>query len=210
VWLLECLRRDVSSYLSTVRIWRKAVSNTLRTHLAAQAQWHQQHGFDDPTKASRVRDVLRGIQALHPLPIKQAEALQLQRLEACIEGLGEQMTSDQSAVRLRAARDQALILIGFWRALRGDELFRLRVEHIQLREGLELEIFLASSKTDRDHRGRTLVVPALKRLCPVDAYQRWLLVNRVENACDGARTIVSVFPVESGWERVQPQNPGPL
>lgn len=39
--------------------------------------WHQQYGFDDPTKASRVRDVLRGIQALHPQPIKQAEALQL-------------------------------------------------------------------------------------------------------------------------------------
>ena len=43
-------------------------SNTLRTHLAALAQWQQQYGFDDPTKASRVRDVLRGIQALHPQP----------------------------------------------------------------------------------------------------------------------------------------------
>jgi hypothetical protein len=54
-------------------------SDTLRTHLAALAQWQQQYGFDDPTKASRVRDVLRGIQALHPQPIKQAEALHLQR-----------------------------------------------------------------------------------------------------------------------------------
>jgi hypothetical protein len=32
----------------------KLSSNTLRTHLAALAQWHQQHGFNDPTKASRV------------------------------------------------------------------------------------------------------------------------------------------------------------
>ncbi|EPA94057.1 phage integrase family protein [Pseudomonas sp. G5(2012)] len=52
---------------------------TPRTHLAAMAQWQQQCGFDDPTKASRVRDVLRGIQALRPQPIKQAQALQLQR-----------------------------------------------------------------------------------------------------------------------------------
>jgi hypothetical protein len=33
---------------------------TLRTHLAALAQWHLQHGFVDPTKALAVREVLRG------------------------------------------------------------------------------------------------------------------------------------------------------
>ena len=178
-------------------------SNTLRTHLAALAQWHQQYGFDDPTKASRVRDVLRGIQALHPQPIKQAEALQLQMLEACIEGLVGQLSSDLVALQLRAARDQALILIGFWRALRGDELCRLRVEHIQVREGHELEIFLASSKTDRDHRGRTLVVPALKRLCPVDAYQHWLAVSGINQG--------PVFRAIDRWghlseERVNPNS----
>jgi hypothetical protein len=48
-----------------------------------------------------------------------------------------------------------------------------------VREGNELEVFLASSKTDRDHRGRTLVVPVLKRLCPVDAYQHWLAVSGI-------------------------------
>lgn len=181
----------------------KLSSNTLRTHLAALAQWHQQYGFDDPTKSSRVRDVLRGIQALHPQPIKQAEALQLQRLEACIEGLGLQLTSEQRAVRLRAARDQALILMGFWRALRGDELCRLRIEHIQLREGQALEIFLTSSKTDRDHRGRTLVLPALKRLCPVDAYQHWLLVSGLHHG--------PVFRAIDRWghlaeERVNPNS----
>ncbi|QXH74803.1 tyrosine-type recombinase/integrase [Pseudomonas atacamensis] len=156
-------------------------SNTLRTHLAALAQWHRQHGFDDPTKASRVRDVLRGIQALHPHPIKQAEALQLTTLEACMEGMGQQLISEQKVLRLRAARDQALILIGFWRALRGDELCRLCVEHIRVREGQALDIFLASSKTDRLHRGRTLVLPALRRLCPVDAYQHWLAVSGINH-----------------------------
>lgn len=179
-------------------------SNTLRTHLAALAQWHLQFGFDDPTKASRVRDVLRGIQALHPQPIKQAEALQLQMLEACIEGLAGQLTADQVTVRLRAARDQALLLMGFWRALRGDELCRLRVEHIQLREGLELEIFLASSKTDRDHRGRTLVLPALKRLCPVDAYQHWVAVSGIHQG--------PVFRAIDRWGHLaeEPVNPNSL
>jgi hypothetical protein len=61
--------------------------STLRTHLAALAHWHQQHGFLDPTKAPVVREVLRGIQALHTRPPRQAEPLQLQELEACIEAL---------------------------------------------------------------------------------------------------------------------------
>lgn len=155
-------------------------SSSLRTHLAALAHWHRTHGFDDPTKTATVRDTLRGIQALHPRPVKQAEALQLQALENCIQELAALNDSADARVRLRAARDQALILLGFWRAFRGDELCRLRVEHIQLRQARALEIFLSSSKTDRDNRGRTVQVPALKRLCPVDAYQSWIEVSGID------------------------------
>ncbi|MBA2922833.1 site-specific integrase [Pseudomonas sp. P7] len=155
-------------------------SNTLRTHLAALAQWHKSHGFADPTKATRVRDVLRGIQAEHPRPVKQAEALQLQALEACIMGLQTQVTSGSDCQRLRALRDQALILLGFWRAFRADDLCGLRVEHIKLRSAEGLELFVASSKTDREHQGRTVTVPALKRLCPVQAYEEWLQASELK------------------------------
>jgi integrase len=147
---------------------------TLRTHLAALAQWHKRHGFHDPTKESKVRDVLRGIQAEHPRLVQQAEALQLQMLGECIAGLSLQATSAVAVERLRASRDQALILMGFWRAFRSDDLCRLRIEHIQVRTGKGLEIFLGSSKTDRLNQGRTVGVTALKRLCPVQAYEAWL------------------------------------
>ena len=53
--------------------------NTLRSNLAALARWHLNHGFIDPTKAPQVRDVLRGIQALHPRQVRQAEPLQLRK-----------------------------------------------------------------------------------------------------------------------------------
>jgi integrase len=149
-------------------------SSTLRTHLAALAQWHKRHGFLDPTKAPKVRDVLRGIQAEHPRPVQQAEALPLQALEMCLASLSEQATSTAAGERLRALRDQALILLGFWRAFRSDDLCRLRIEHIQVHTGRSLDIFLSSSKTDRDHQGRTVSLPALKRLCPVQAYEAWL------------------------------------
>jgi hypothetical protein len=40
--------------------------NTLRQRLAALAQWHQDQGFVDPTKAPLVKKVLKGIAELHP------------------------------------------------------------------------------------------------------------------------------------------------
>ncbi|AZC51729.1 cointegrate resolution protein S [Pseudomonas chlororaphis subsp. piscium] len=59
-------------------------SRTLRVHLAALAQWHQQLGFADPTKSPLVRDTLRGIRMLHLQSVKQAEALALKELETCV------------------------------------------------------------------------------------------------------------------------------
>lgn len=155
-------------------------SATLQTHLAALADWHRRHGFIDPTKDAKVRDVLRGIRAEHPQPVKRAEALQLHALETCVTGLQEQARSTVAAERLRSSRDQALILLGFWRAFRSDDLCQLRVEHITVRSGASLEIFLASGKTDREHQGRTVMVPALKRLCPVAAYQAWLATSNLQ------------------------------
>ncbi|WP_342624507.1 site-specific integrase [Pseudomonas alkylphenolica] len=170
--LLPASSESVVRYLT--HYGDQLTTSTLRVHLAALARWHQQLGFSDPTKTSRVRDTLKGIQALHPQPVKQAEALALRELESCIEKLTEELGNPVHAVRLRAARDQALLLLGFWRAFRSDELSRLRIEHIQLRQAQGLELFLPSSKSDRSNRGRVVKVPALKRLCPVAAYEAWL------------------------------------
>lgn len=176
--LLPASSPSVVRYLASYGAQLSA--STLRTHLAALAQWHQQRGFVDPTKAAQVRDTLRGIQALHPQPVKQAPALQLQVLEASIKGLSADLHCAQPALRLRAARDQALILLGFWRAFRGDELCRLQAEHVRIDEGEGMQLFLPSSKTDRENRGRNLTMPALKRLCPVQATERWLALSGIE------------------------------
>lgn len=169
--LLPASSESVARYLAD---HAEALSDsTLRTHLAALAHWHKRHGFSDPTKDLKVKDVLRGIRAEHPQQVKRAPALLLQTLEECIAGLDEQADSPNASERLRARRDQALILLGFWRAFRSDDLCRLKVEHINVQSGLSLEIYLPSGKTDRDHLGRTVVVPALKRLCPVNAYELW-------------------------------------
>lgn len=170
--LLPASQANVGRYLAEYA--ERFSPSTLRTHLAALAQWHLQHGFVDPTKAPAVREVLRGIQALHMRPPQQAEPLQLQELQACIQALNEEEQGDQAAVQLRACRDRLLLLLGFWRALRSDELCRLRIEFIQLDPAKGLTLFLPSSKTDRANLGRQLSVPALTHLCPVQAYEDWL------------------------------------
>ncbi|OLF53369.1 recombinase, partial [Pseudomonas chlororaphis] len=113
--------------------------NTLKLRLSALAQWHNSQGFADPTKAPVVRQVFKGIRALHPAQEKQAEPLQLQDLERVVDWLEQEavqarLDGDQPAL-LRARRDSALILLGFWRGFRSDELCRLRVEHVQALAG---------------------------------------------------------------------------
>ncbi|NMY52272.1 MULTISPECIES: site-specific integrase [Pseudomonas] len=159
-------------------------TNTLKLRLSALAQWHNSQGFPDPTKAPLVRQVFRGIRALHPAQEKQAEPLQLTHLEQCVlwlerEGLRAREVEDFGLL-LRCWRDRALILLGFWRAFRSDELCRLQVEHVKARAGEGMTLFLSRSKGDRDNLGTTYSAPALQRLCPVQAYLEWISVAGIE------------------------------
>ena len=152
--------------------------NTLKHRLAALGQWHREHGFVDPTRAPIVRKVLKGIQALHPAVEKRATPLHLTQLAQVADWLeGAVLTSQARADRateLRCLRDRALVLLGFWRGFRGDELIRLCVEHLQVVPGQGMTCFLQQTKTDRQNKGTTFKVPALSRWCPVTATTTWI------------------------------------
>ncbi|WP_273824063.1 site-specific integrase [Pseudomonas asplenii] len=152
--------------------------NTLKLRLSALAQWHNSQGFADPTKAPVVRQVFKGIRALHPVQEKQAQPLQLQHLEQVVVSLEQEvqaaLAQEDRPRLLRARRDLALILLGFWRGFRSDELCRLEVEHVVAQAGAGITLYLPRSKSDRDNLGRTCRTPALQRLCPVQAYIEWI------------------------------------
>ncbi|MEB0046728.1 MULTISPECIES: site-specific integrase [unclassified Pseudomonas] len=154
--------------------------NTLKLRLSALAQWHNSQGFADPTKAPVVRKVLKGIRALHPAQEKQAKPLQLQHLEQVVVWLEQEAQTakahDDQPGLLRARRDKALILLGFWRGFRSDELCRVRIEHVQATVGSGITLYLPRSKSDRENLGKTYQTPALQRLCPVQAYIEWISV----------------------------------
>lgn len=175
--------------------------NTLRQRLAALAQWHVNQGFPDPTKAPVVRQVMRGIQALHPVREKQARPLQIVQLAQVVQWLDGDIAaasaSGDRATQLRSTRDKALLLLGFWRGFRGDELIRLEVERIEAIPGEGMVCFLPYTKGDRLHRGTVFKAPALAKLCPVGAYLSWV---GLANLSDGP-----VFRGVDRWGRVSQQ-----
>ncbi|TVT84329.1 hypothetical protein [Pseudomonas sp. H3(2019)] len=101
-----------------------------------------------------------------PQQEKQAAPLLLQHLEQAVQWLeqeaGQAAAQHDLTGMLRSRRDIALVLIGFWRGFRGDELSRLRVEHIQAETGSGITFYLPHSKGDRQHLGTTFRTPALR------------------------------------------------
>ncbi len=170
----EGVVRYLAEYAQTLAL------STLRQRLAAIAQWHVSQGFPDPTKAPHVRQMLKGIRVLHPAQQKQATPLQLRHLEKASSWLdrkaGEAMESGDYQALMRYRRDAALLLIGFWRGFRSDELARLQVEDTKAEAGVGITFYLPYTKADRDHQGSTFHTPALKKLCPVEAYINWITV----------------------------------
>lgn len=174
---------QVASYLAAYA--GQLALNTLKHRLAALAQWHHAHGFADPTRAPVVRKVLKGIQTLHPSQEKRATPLQLAQLGQVVDWLDDAAaaagTRGDPAGRLRHLRDRALVLLGFWRGFRGDELVRLQVQDLHLVPGEGMTCFLPHSKGDRHHAGRTYKVPALSRWCPVAATSAWIAAAELKD-----------------------------
>lgn len=168
----DSVARYLADYAETL------TTNTLRQRLAALAQWHIDQGFPDPTKAPVVKKVLKGIQALHPYREKRAKPLQIDQLEHLIAWMDRllitaRQNNDMPAI-LKCTRDKALVLLGFWKGFRSDELCRLRVGQIEIVPAEGMILHLSQTKTDHANQGSTFKVPMLSRLCPVAAYQDWI------------------------------------
>ncbi|WP_112992731.1 site-specific integrase [Herminiimonas fonticola] len=168
----DSIARYLADHAETLAI------NTLRQRLAALAQWHIDQGFPDPTKAPVVRKVFRGIQSLHPAQEKRAKPLQIDQLGQVVQWLDAAITEKQAcgdrAGELRHTRNKALLLLGFWRGFRGDELANLQVEHVEVMQGEGMTCYFPQTKGDRTYQGTTFKAPALSCLCPVEAYTTWV------------------------------------
>jgi len=168
----DAIARYLADHAATLAI------NTLRQRLTALSRWHTDQGFPDPTKSALVRQVFKGIRSIHSMPEKRARPLELAMLQQVDQWLdiaisNVQQSGDRAAL-LRHTRDRSLMLLGFWRGFRSDELVNLRVENIEVTPGQGMACYLGRSKGDRQHQGRIFSCPALSRLCPVTAFNAWV------------------------------------
>jgi integrase len=172
---VDTVARYLAEHALTYRI------STLRLHLAALARWHADNGFADPTRSPLVHKVLRGIRAKHAAPQRRARPLQLDVLERVSDWLlaAQQLARKhgRQAELLRRTRDRSLLLLGFWRAFRADELANMCIEEVEAVRGKGLTCRPGRTKTSNEDEDRAYHCPALSRLCPVDAYLDWLDIS---------------------------------
>ena len=141
-------------------------ANTIERHLAAISQAHQLAGVPNPVEDKLVRTVMAGIRRVKGTAQKGKQPLSADLLRKIVYGMPDD---------LRAARDRAMLLVGFAAALRRTELVRLRYEDIGFtKEGIVVTI--PHSKTDPEGEGHTVGIPygSHPETCPVRALETWL------------------------------------
>jgi integrase len=158
---------EVASYLAASYSLAAA---TLRRRLAAIADAHQAVGHPDPTKHPLVRKVFRGIRRVHGARTDAATPLDIDMLARIVAALPDDLI---------AIRDRALLLVGFFCALRRSELVGLAVEDLDRRSDGWI-ITIQRSKTDPYGRGQYVPLPAFRGpLCPTAAVADWLAIAAI-------------------------------
>lgn len=138
---------------------------TLARHLSAIRHWHHRKDLPSPTDHPRVMTTLAGIRRTHTYRRQQAQPLYLEDLRTALSLLPDTM---------RAARDRAALLVGWWGAFRRSELVGLNISNLQDHpEGLL--VTLERSKTDQESEGRKIALHYHRDdVCPVLALRTWL------------------------------------
>lgn len=147
---------------------------TLARRLIALKHWHTYQNFPDPTLHPAIQKTMTGIVRAHGKPKDKAPALLPEELAKIHQFL-------KSENSLAALRDDALLQIGFFGALRRSELVAIHYEHIKW-EKAGIEILLPQSKTDPTHEGQYCAIPfGNETLCPITALKNWLNIANINS-----------------------------
>lgn len=167
----------ISAYLAELARAGAKVG-TMSRRLSSIRFAHQLRDLPDPTTGARVVAVWEGIRRTHGAPPEQAHPLMP---PALFDVLAHCPTTRSWKTRatepdLAGLRDRALLLVGFWGALRRSELAALTVDQLSPHDrGLVLS--LPRSKTNqRGEQSELVVLPHAghRDRCPVTALQQWL------------------------------------
>lgn len=140
---------------------------TLQHRLIAIHRAHTDKGLPSPVLTHVVKRTMQGIRRTFGTKQRRVAAL-------LKDDLLEIMCRLDSLPPMKAARDKALLLIGFAGAFRRSELVALQCDDISYFEN-GVELLIRRSKTDQEGAGRSVFIPnARGNRCPVKALTHWL------------------------------------
>jgi integrase len=146
---------------------------TLQHRLIAVHRAHLEAGHDSPAMESLVKRTMQGI--------RRTKGTAQRRVKALVkDDIIELVLTAEKQKPLKAARDVALILVGFAGAFRRSELVSIQREDVtEFDHGLEIHI--RRTKTQQE-AGHTVFIPCAKSSrCPVKAIKQWLDLSGIES-----------------------------
>jgi len=113
--------------------------------------------------------------------IRRTKGTAQRRVKALIkDDIIELVLTAEKQKPMKAARDAALILVGFAGAFRRSELVSIRREDITAFDH-GIEIHIRRTKTQQE-KGHTVFIPCAKSSrCPVKALEKWLVLSGIES-----------------------------
>jgi len=146
---------------------------TIQRRLIAIHKAHIDLELPSPVNHPQVKRTMQGIRRTVGTRQRQVKAL-------VKDDLLEMLVMVDQQKPMKAARDKALLLIGFAGAFRRRELVALRCEDLTVHPN-GTEILLRHSKTDQEKAGRTVFIPyANGERCPVKALAQWRAVAGID------------------------------
>jgi integrase len=138
---------------------------TLARRVASISKAHRLRQLSSPAATELVRATMRGIRRKRGVAQRRARPLLRDELFLVLEAMPG---------TLNAARDRALLLIGFAGALRRSELVGLRLSDLErARKGIVLHV--RRSKTDQESAGQSIAIPfGRTKWCPNLWLEHWI------------------------------------
>jgi site-specific recombinase XerD len=182
---LWCAERDlmslpaqaetVAGYIAHLASVEGCKAATIERKLSSISVRHGTRGLESPTKTVLARETLRGTR-------NTIGAAQTKKKPIVTDELARIIATCEALHPLAAARDRALLLIGFAGAMRRSEIAALTLEDVtEVLEGLD--VLIRRSKTDQAGRGRTVSIAYGSHLetCPVRTLRAWLALSGVSS-----------------------------
>jgi integrase len=172
---IPCEPETIAAYIADMASTYKVA--TIEHRIIALHQGHVQRGHVTDNKASP---------AMHPLVKRTMQGIRRtlgtaqRRVKALVkDDLLETLVLSDKQMPIKAARDRALLLLGFAGAFRRSELVGIKTDDLEF-TSQGCDVLLRRSKTDQEGEGRSVFIPYAKgERCPVKALKHWLEVSGI-------------------------------